>query len=351
MALCMRTLKIGVQPAKLALRSRCVGNGLEQAKEQVTGFSFMFDESDDADDKYKGVGGLARRRCGIVGLTNNNCNVNDEIIALHGKRGNMIWAEDDLQRDVIVRQNYYPVMLVLSQDWHRNSAPLTLFEKTMILSKDPPSSSSSSTNFGKVPEEKLVMAFNNLSHWLPQIFTKVQDYRIYSDDIIFQNNIRGVTTHGLAAYVRQMSMLRLIGHLRFAFVKLEILKITKHPEDGTVRVRWRIMGVSGLRFIFKLWQVKNWQNMMNAESSWYDGFSTFYVGADGKIFKHICDKMMPDEEKEAVNANRTTNLAAKLALLLGVIPRPSLEDLNSIICAFARLQDPSTPDGHHHHVD
>jgi hypothetical protein len=28
--------------------------------------------------------------------------------------------------------------------------------------------------------------------------------------------------------------------------------------------------------------------------SWYDGYSTFYVGDDGLIFKHIADKMIPD---------------------------------------------------------
>lgn len=48
-------------------------------------------------------------------------------------------------------------------------------------------------------------------------------------------------------YVRQVALLRTVGHLRFAFVKFEILKITKHPEDGTVRIRWRIRGLSGLK--------------------------------------------------------------------------------------------------------
>lgn len=49
------------------------------------------------------------------------------------------------------------------------------------------------------------------------------------------------------AYVKQVALLRTVGHLKFAFVKFEILKMTKHPEDGTVRVRWRIKGLSGLK--------------------------------------------------------------------------------------------------------
>lgn len=52
---------------------------------------------------------------------------------------------------------------------------------------------------------------------------------------------------GIYHYVKQVALLRIIGHLKFAFVRFEILKITSHPEDGTVKVRWRITGISGLR--------------------------------------------------------------------------------------------------------
>lgn len=30
-------------------------------------------------------------------------------------------------------------------------------------------------------------------------------------------------------------MLRTVGHLKFAYVKFEVLKITQHPDDNTVR--------------------------------------------------------------------------------------------------------------------
>lgn len=55
-----------------------------------------------------------------------------------------------------------------------------------------------------------------------------------------------------------MSMVRFLGHLRFAYVKMDILKITKHPEDGTVRVRWCIRGVSGLRVLINFWRFRLW---------------------------------------------------------------------------------------------
>lgn len=52
--------------------------------------------------------------------------------------------------------------------------------------------------------------------------------------------------------------MRLLGHLKYAFVKFDILKITKHPEDGTIKVRWRIKGISGMKIIVNLWKFKLW---------------------------------------------------------------------------------------------
>jgi hypothetical protein len=40
---------------------------------------------------------------------------------------------------------------------------------------------------------------------------------------------------GLYHYVKQVALLRTVGHLKYAYVKLELLKITQHPDDNTVR--------------------------------------------------------------------------------------------------------------------
>lgn len=63
---------------------------------------------------------------------------------------------------------------------------------------------------------------------------------------------------GLYSYIKQVALLRTVGHLRFAYVKFEILKITQHPEDSTVKVRWRIRGVSGLRVMLMFWKFRLW---------------------------------------------------------------------------------------------
>ncbi|KAJ4446915.1 hypothetical protein ANN_13616 [Periplaneta americana] len=79
---------------------------------------------------------------------------------------------------------------------------------------------------------------------LPNLFIQPLDYTIYHQDLVFENNIRGTRTVGLYHYVKQVALLRTVGHLKFAYVKFEILKITMHPEDDTVRIRWRIRGIS-----------------------------------------------------------------------------------------------------------
>ena len=66
-------------------------------------------------------------------------------------------------------------------------------------------------------------------------------------------------SRGLYSYVNQVALLRCVGHLKFAYVRFEILKITQHPEDGTIKVRWRISGISGLKVLLQFWRYKLWQ--------------------------------------------------------------------------------------------
>lgn len=56
-----------------------------------------------------------------------------------------------------------------------------------------------------------------------------------------------------------MSFLRIIGHLKYAYVKLDVLKITMHTQDNTIRVRWRINGISGIKILRSFWKFKVWK--------------------------------------------------------------------------------------------
>lgn len=50
---------------------------------------------------------------------------------------------------------------------------------------------------------------------------------------------------------------------------------------------------------YKLWKIKE---IFEEQEAWYDGFSIFYVGNDGLVYKHIADKFMPDDNKEVATS-------------------------------------------------
>ncbi|XP_043476733.1 uncharacterized protein LOC122507857 [Leptopilina heterotoma] len=169
---------------------------------------------------------------------------------------------------------------------------------------------------GKPSKEQLEFIYEKLKKDLPQLFVRTFDYRIYHKDFVFENNIRGTRTIGIFPYVRQISLLRTVGHLRFAYVKLDILKITIHPEDDSVKVRWRIAGLPGFKVFLMFWKfnVFKLSESIKHQEAWYDGFSTFYIGADGLISKHMADKMMPDQDSEKEKKKEPSPVAAKLTL-------------------------------------
>uniref|UniRef100_A0A336MBZ4 CSON013935 protein n=1 Tax=Culicoides sonorensis TaxID=179676 RepID=A0A336MBZ4_CULSO len=182
-----------------------------------------------------------------------------------------------------------------------------------------PKQGSHDENFGRPDPGDLHKVFETLSNTLPTLFVKPMDYSIYSPNLIFEDNIRGRRTVGIYPYVKTVALLRTVGHLKYAYVKFTILRITKHPEDGTIRCRWRVVGISGLKVMFMFWRYKLWElrKAFDEEESWYDGFSTFYVGSDGLINKHVVDRMMPDDDKEPVVAESKVGTAAA-ALFVGL---------------------------------
>ncbi|XP_055371340.1 uncharacterized protein C6orf136 homolog [Condylostylus longicornis] len=184
------------------------------------------------------------------------------------------------------------------------------------------SSSSNQNQQNQKNFEHLNRAYDVLSKTLPNLFIQPLDYSIYSPNLIFENNIRGTRTVGLYHYIKQVALLRTVGHLKYAYVKFEILKITKHPEDLTIKIRWRVRGVSGLKVMFQFWKYKLWKvkDIFEDQEAWYDGFSIMYLGEDGLIEKHVADKVMPDDDKHlAVNSPlEASSVTPKLAIFVGL---------------------------------
>ncbi|KAL4703766.1 hypothetical protein ACJJTC_002901 [Scirpophaga incertulas] len=207
-----------------------------------------------------------------------------------------------------------------------------------------PATAPANTNpSGKPSEEQLMKVFHVLSKTMPDLFLRPLDYSIYNPNLVFVNNIRGITTVGLFHYVRQVALLRTVGHLKFAYVKFEVMKITAHSEDSSIRMRWRIRGISGFKVFFMFWKYKLWnlKEVFQDQELWYDGFSTFYLGSDGRIQKHIADKVMPDQDT-LIDDEEKAPIAAKIALLIGLLPRNYLSDVLPYFSSSSGIAD-TTP--------
>ena len=59
------------------------------------------------------------------------------------------------------------------------------------------------------------------------------------------------------AYAIELFKLRFIINWKFTNANINILKVTVDEEDGTVKIRWRLKGLRGMK-IFTPWKLKAW---------------------------------------------------------------------------------------------
>jgi len=137
----------------------------------------------------------------------------------------------------------------------------------------------------------------------PQILSKAHEYRIYTKDMVFENNWNIQSprrTVGCTAYAWSIVKARFFVHGRYAKVKIFILNASIDSQKGCVQMRWRISGLPQVR-AFMFWKFQPFQFRKKAEvdSEWLDGLSTLYVNNRGFIYRHVLDRVIPDEDKSA----------------------------------------------------
>lgn len=146
----------------------------------------------------------------------------------------------------------------------------------------------------------LEMLAYQLTHDLTNIFMQRQDWSIYHKELVLQDNIRGLKVVGLEKYMLLINMLRLLAHIRFVYVRMSLLSLTKEQENGIIRVKWRVVGLGFGRMVLRYFPDRLWEkgNMERMSPSYLDGYSTFYVDSNSKIYQHTVDRVMEDKEKE-----------------------------------------------------
>ncbi|KAL2080101.1 hypothetical protein ACEWY4_023894 [Coilia grayii] len=166
-------------------------------------------------------------------------------------------------------------------------------------------------------EEKLAVMHERLRVELPQFFRKSHDYGLYSNDIEFINGLINTKTKGRVIYQLTLSLWRLMCLCYYAEVRMEVLKLTRHPEDGSVRARWRLRGLPFHSLLLRFYKKDKSQLYRN-----FDAFSTFYLGSDGLIHCHRLEKVM---QAQPPVLPRVTSLLAGALVALGIQEhRPAL---------------------------
>ena len=124
---------------------------------------------------------------------------------------------------------------------------------------------------------------------------------LYDPEMELDDKIRGQQYKGLIYYMKSISLLKILAHIRFVYVRPQIVKLTKYHDERKIVVDWRFVGLTQLRLALRYIPDRLWNraNMDQAAKTWYEGVSTFYLGEDLKIAKIVIEK------SDAVNKNQT----------------------------------------------
>ncbi|XP_029370097.1 uncharacterized protein C6orf136 homolog isoform X2 [Echeneis naucrates] len=134
-------------------------------------------------------------------------------------------------------------------------------------------------------EQKLASMYERLRIELPNFFGKGHDYSMYSRDVEFINGLLNTKTRGRVLYQLTLYLWRLLFLCYYVDVRLEVLKLTKHMEDKTIKARWRIRGLPFYTLLLRFYR-KDKSHMYRS----LDAFSTFYIGKNGLIHCHKVEK-------------------------------------------------------------
>ncbi|XP_045681898.1 uncharacterized protein C6orf136 homolog isoform X2 [Phyllostomus hastatus] len=137
-------------------------------------------------------------------------------------------------------------------------------------------------------EEHLAVMYERLRQELPNLFLHSHDYTLYSSDVEFINEILNIRTKGRTWYILSLTLCRFLAWNYFAQLRLEVLQLTRHPENWTLQARWRLMGLP-IHMLFLRFYKRDKEELYRT----YDAYSTFYLNSSGLIYRHHLDKLMP----------------------------------------------------------
>uniref|UniRef100_A0A8C4Q756 Uncharacterized protein n=1 Tax=Eptatretus burgeri TaxID=7764 RepID=A0A8C4Q756_EPTBU len=158
---------------------------------------------------------------------------------------------------------------------------------------------------------------------LPRFFVSSHNFSIYSENLVFINNILHLTIRGLLAYRLCVQAARLVCSLYFITAEVEVLSLDVSQHDSTVHARWRLRALP-----FHVIPLCFFKGGKASSYRTYDAYSTFYVGHDGLVHCHKLDKLMP---VPPMPERRRGSLLALFGLLQVKESQPALSCLDALV--------------------
>ncbi|XP_071947782.1 uncharacterized protein [Antedon mediterranea] len=263
-----------------------------------------------------------------------NCNADD--IACYADMNYN--SSNKLEKCRHITQDQGTINDIIKNEWRENDIKCYSYFKSLVDVKSNDVHSTShvyfrrgvpqlSSQYGKdvvkalrPSKEQLNLMMEKLSEEMPNFFAKNHDFNIYSSNILFENKVFHIKTRGLVAYKGSIQTMKYSSFVYFTDLQMEVLKISLQEERDNIQVRWRVKGLPAhTYYINKLLRRKT-------RYRYFDAFSTFYIGQDGLIHRHVLDKVIPSPEEKA----QALSWLQRLALSLGLVRPPSLAgDWNS----------------------
>ena len=64
---------------------------------------------------------------------------------------------------------------------------------------------------------------------------------------------------GLDKYMFYINIRRVLSHMRFVYVRMSVLSMSKDEENACIKIRWSILGLGMLRFCMRYFPDKLWK--------------------------------------------------------------------------------------------
>ena len=153
-------------------------------------------------------------------------------------------------------------------------------------------------------------------------FVRKADYTIYDINMTFENRINGRVTRNSLEFITEMNYLRIWGHLRYPFIRMNVLSFKKDEAEAKLTIHWRIQCMSYLRLAVNYFPKKLFRmaNMVEHSTTWKEGVAQVWVDSDAKVIRVVVD----DKRENREGSESIKTIKNKLERLReGAIPAPA----------------------------